>query len=533
METSDYLRNFRDRWIIIIVVAVSCLLLALGVGRSITPTYAATATMFLKVESTGASLFERSQFSLQRIKSYPDLVRSPELIRAVITELGLTRSQAELSAQLSAINPADTVLLEITAEAESSDGAAAVANAAAAQLELFVDELENQQSNSSDELVSSTVQLNLTLPAQAPLVPESPNVPVIAGLGLLSGLALGMMLAILIERGRPLIRTAADVRRHTGLPLVGQVWRPKAESPKSEARRADPSETSLRESVSNIRAIFQGSFPRVIGLTTVDARAARANTRWGIARVLAESGRNVLLVEADESARSRPLSPEFDGISGLTDLLSGTGAETPSVVATMEGEKYRVLPVGARSQDLTDFDIENNVGRVFESLSDQFDVVIVQVLATSRPLSIESIRPAMSGVFVVASYSRTTASALRREVARISSIGILPIGVILSDVPPRRMRSLVADWRADDFVHTGPAHLEPVAAVPTPPAPRIPRSRAPRNPAEKAEVAVDGKGKTMPSNGRKPTPKSEIAAPAPKQPNQSFRNDDSRVDTGS
>ena len=74
---------------VIVVLAVFGAGMGWLVTKMLPETYAATSTLLLRVDSTEASLFERNQFSLARIKSYPPLVDSPEVIDAVRDDLDL------------------------------------------------------------------------------------------------------------------------------------------------------------------------------------------------------------------------------------------------------------------------------------------------------------------------------------------------------------------------------------------------------------------------------------------------------------
>ena len=84
---SSFFRVLRNRWLVIVVLAIAGVIVGAAVARSLPPTYQADATLFLKVQSKNSSLYERSQFALQRVKSYSDLVDNPDLLDGVIAEV--------------------------------------------------------------------------------------------------------------------------------------------------------------------------------------------------------------------------------------------------------------------------------------------------------------------------------------------------------------------------------------------------------------------------------------------------------------
>ncbi len=442
MENAGYFSIFRERWLVILLSAIIGFTIATATAENLEKTYQSSATLFLQVDAPSSGLNEQSQFSLSRIKSYVDLVSSPDLLDGVVSSLGLEMTSAELKKQLSAENPLSTVLLVVTAKADDPELAASIANAAAAGLSVKVDQLENSTPDSK-----YAIRLDVTLPAQAPSGPSSPNVPVIVGLGIIGGLAAGLIAAILIERLRPRVRTASDVRRITGLPLIAQLPR-RFSSNGGGTGRVD---NSLRTAASNLRAISRGHLPPVIALVPVGARPARPTTRLGLARGLASTGRAVILIESDVTAQRAARFPFPDSTVGLSEALSGT-IDVSSALQTLTSEQFRVLPAGSPNAVPTEFVTERNIGRVMAAVAENVDIAVLQVQAYSEPLPLEAVAPVVRGAILVTSFSTTTARQLKRELSMLRILNVVPIGVIMTDVPALRQVSLLESWQAQDFV---------------------------------------------------------------------------------
>jgi capsular polysaccharide biosynthesis protein/Mrp family chromosome partitioning ATPase len=509
MESAGYLRIFRERWVVILLTTIVGIAVAFGAAQSITKTYRADATLFMQVTSPGASLYERSQFSLARVKSYPDLVNSPDLLRTVIDDLGLDVTPAELRKHVSAENPINTVFVVVSADSSSPVGAADLANSAAKALSSTVDKLENKASTDSTVVVSN-VQLVLSGKALTPSSPSSPNVPIIVGLGFLAGLTIGLIAAIVLERTRPRVRTAADVRRIAGLPLIAQL--PPALSRKwmfGDGVAPDGVQTSVRNAASNLRAISRGQLPPVIALVPVGSRPARASSRIGIARGLANTGRMVVLIESDINAQKVSRLPVVDETPGLAEVLGGS-LDVPRAVIPVKNESFQLLPAGSPFAVPTEFAAEQNIGPVVAELAKTFDVAVVQVQANSRPLSLPAIAPVVRGAVLVTSFSQTTARQLRRELSLLRILNLVPIGVIMTDVPSWRQVSLLETWQAQDFVTTTIEHAAPVAvsapaaASAAEPAPekarQAPRASATRTPRAKTNVTANNSARTATSS---------------------------------
>ena len=121
---------------------------------------------------------------------------------------------------VSAENTADTVLLVVRADAPTAQLATDIANSAATHLSELIGETENDEDDAR-----YTVALDQVLPAVAPLAPISPQVTAITGLGGIAGLALGAIVAVYRTTTNRRLRTISDVRRSSGLPVIGQIPR--------------------------------------------------------------------------------------------------------------------------------------------------------------------------------------------------------------------------------------------------------------------------------------------------------------------
>ena len=172
MEDVPYGRILREGWSIIVIAAVLCAGLAWAATKALPKTYSASSTLMLQVNSQHASLFERNQFSMARIKTYPDLADSQAVIDGVREDLSLSEQEypdRALRSLLSAENVDDTVLLKVVAEASNAELSAEIANSAASHLSELVEAMEN-----SDEESQNEVTLEQVLLAVPPASPASP-----------------------------------------------------------------------------------------------------------------------------------------------------------------------------------------------------------------------------------------------------------------------------------------------------------------------------------------------------------------------
>jgi capsular polysaccharide biosynthesis protein len=445
MENAGLLAALRRHVALVLALTLVGLVLAAVVTAVLPRTYEAKATLFLRVQAASTSLYERSQFALQRVQSYPALLDSPTLLRSVISTAQLKETTQQLAQEVTAENPTNTVLLNVTASASTPDGAAAIANAAADALAKNVNTLENNETASKN-----AVTLVPQISAQAPASPSSPNRPVVLGLGLVAGFVLGALLALLLERVRPRVRTIADVRRVSGLPVIAQL-----------PRGGKLAEAAAATAAVNLRTIARGHVPPVVLLAPAEARAARAGahllTSWG----LAQSGRRTVALIAP----SDPIAPLGVTIApsapGLSELLAGRSGVN-EVTVPVKDRGFEVVPTGALGVAPSAFELEHSAQQMLAPLVTARDVVVLQADLASRPLDLGTAGRLARAALLVVSRRSTTEHDLRRLLAEVRVLDIVPIGVLMTDVGAPSL-DLIETWTDTDFLRI---EFEPAAQQP-------------------------------------------------------------------
>jgi capsular polysaccharide biosynthesis protein len=179
-------------WVLIIVGTLLGGALAFGVTRFMPQVFKATAIQLVKgLPGNGAAAnYEAAQYAVSRAKTYPSFVYNLDVLEGVRSDLGNTESIIELRQDLSATNPVETPLLEISATAPTAEEAQKKANSAAKHMARFITEIETV-GNKSPIAVETAVQA--TLPTNA----ASPKTLVIAVLGALIGFVLATVIALI------------------------------------------------------------------------------------------------------------------------------------------------------------------------------------------------------------------------------------------------------------------------------------------------------------------------------------------------
>lgn len=198
----------RRYWLILVaLVAVGAVGGYLG-ARLLPPTYTATATGLVKgVPGTDSTAnYQAAQYAISRARTYPVFIDSLPVLEAVRGDLGGSASIAALQERMTASNPIDTPLVQVTAEAETAEGARDMANSAARHLARYITQIETVNG-------SSPVTVEVAVQATTPASPSAPRPPLVAGLAAFTAGCIGLAGVVLFDRvARPLV-AARRLRR--------------------------------------------------------------------------------------------------------------------------------------------------------------------------------------------------------------------------------------------------------------------------------------------------------------------------------
>lgn len=425
MEDVPYARILREGWLLVLIVALLGAGGAYGIAKLLPETYASTSTLMLQVDSKEASLFERNQFSLARIRSYPELVDSPVVIAGIRSDLHLSAdeySDRDLRKMVSADNTTDTVLLVVRADAPTAQLSAAIANAAAAHLSTLIQSTEN-----SDADERYQVNLTVVLPAVEPLAPVSPQTLAIVGLGLIVGLAAGGIIAVYRTVTNRNVITISDVRRLVGMRVVGRVPRRRRWLGSTD----EDESAAFDETIANLGVLGGADLSSVLVLTASDD-AVREAERNGLAAAFASAGRTVTILD------TRATSDAAADTHSLTEMLSGD--DTDDAARDAAGRRY-ADPLPAATAVL-----EAGLPSLRATLRAHVDVVVIVVDAASVAVVRELI-DGSTGVVVAVRSGSTSASALSALVTKLAFVDVHPLGVVLTGATRRASGVVTETWR--------------------------------------------------------------------------------------
>lgn len=257
-------------WALILVGTILGANAGLGSTFLITEVYTATSTQLVKGRpgSGAAANYEAAQYAVSRAKSYPSFIYSNAVLDGVRKDLGGDADVIQLRSDLSATNPPDTPLLEISAMADTPEEARDKADLAAKYMSEFIEQIET---------VGGRSPVSVEIAVQAGL-PESPTFPqrwLFTGLGGVLGFVLATLIALLRtsvlgRRSRPL--AAGETQPPVWDDPVSPEERAARDQPPAASDQSTPSTPYARATPLTVNGVADQPEPRRVGEKTTEVR---------------------------------------------------------------------------------------------------------------------------------------------------------------------------------------------------------------------------------------------------------------------
>ena len=436
MVLKDYVGVLRRRWLVVVVTTGLCLAAALTFSLTSDPVYRAETTSFVTMGTTDGSgtLLQGSQFALQRVSSYADVVGSPDVLQPVIDDLGLDTSVGELRGRVSAVSPANTVLIRISAVSEDPEDAALTANAVTEQFAEVIERLETPR-----EGTASPVKVTVTLPATTPSEPVSPRTLLNVVLALVLGLAAGAGLALLREQLDTSVRRPEEIAALTDSGPLGLVTVDPAASrqPLVVLEPGNFRAEAYRTIRTNLAFVDVDHPPRRFVVTSAVQGEGKSTTAANIALTLAQGGLDVCLVDAD---LRRPRVAEIlgvEGAAGLSNVLAGQHLLDDVVVSWADG-MLTVLPAGTCPPNPSELLASRHMLELLDELSARHDVVVIDTPPLLPVSDAVILAQATDGALLVVRHGSTSREQVTSAMTALRVVGANHIGSVLTFVPRGR-----------------------------------------------------------------------------------------------
>jgi succinoglycan biosynthesis transport protein ExoP len=439
VELLIYWRLFLANKYLIAGCTLVCLMFSIFLANSTTKTYQSDAQLFVSTPAGAldiSSLATGSSFSQQRVKSYAQIINSPLTLAPVIEKLELKVTPEQLSGQISAVAPLDTVLISLSVKDTNPTLAASIANTVAEQFSLVVEDLEMNNSFTGAPVKVSTVRN-----ATANFQPISPNKKVYYLLGILIGILIGFSIAGLRKVLDTTVKNSDDL---FGMPLLAAIGFDSAADEKpliTKLGRYAARTESFRTLRTNLKYIIPSIPAKVVAITSSLPNEGKSTTAINLAISFSQGGNSVVLVEAD---MRRPQLSNYLEVGdkekvGLSEMLSQskkmTSAFVDSCTRTYEDTELSVIYSGQVPSNPSELLGSERFEQLISMLRKHYDYVLVDCPPLLPVADAAVISTRVDGVVMIVHAGRTRKHELLGARAAIESVGASILGVVLNKIP--------------------------------------------------------------------------------------------------
>jgi capsular exopolysaccharide synthesis family protein len=425
VELREYVRACRRRWLWLVLPVLLAAAAAAGLTLTAAPAYRSSMVLFV---TTGSG---DPDAKASRINSYIALLTGPRVAESVITKLDLPLSTAEVQAALSAQVQEGTDLLVVSAADASADRSEAIVTTATASLVSLAKQLDPPAAAPTDGPAPS-----VTI-AQQPVTTRVPgNLVRNIGFSAVLGLLIGAIAVAVREATRKTVGEEEDLRR-LGLGAVGVI------SLGGRSGRDYPDE-ALAEAFRRLRSLLpdfadlRQDPERGTSLLLTGAQPKEGTTAvaCGLAIAVAETGASVVLVDANLRTPGVGRYLALDTSRGLADVLSGTAA-VPDVLQDSLDGRLTVLPSGEQPPDPGEILASPRLGATVRSLTERFDVVIVDAPPLHGVADAAVLSKVTDGALLVVRANRTRTADVERSMDLLARVGAHLAGAVLNALPKK------------------------------------------------------------------------------------------------
>jgi non-specific protein-tyrosine kinase len=438
VDLKDYVHVLRKRWRVVISGTIVCLVAAAAIVWATTPKYEATAQLFVSANDTGgvaSDLQQGAQFSQNRVQSYANIINSTQVTGPVADRLKVGLTAKQISREVSADAPLNTVLVNVHVTDTSAHRAQRLANAVSQQFANYAAYLEATAGGKTPP-----VKVTVVKSAALPTAPVSPKKVLDLGLGLVVGIVLGVGGAVARETLDNSVKTPDDVQAATGRPAIGVI----AFDPEAKAHplivTQHPHSTraeAFRQLRTNLQFVDIDTELKSIVFTSSVPSEGKTTTVCNLAISLAQTGAKVLLIEAD---LRRPRVAQYLGLDGSVGLTSVLVGATSALDATQRwGEScLNVLASGPLPPNPSELLSSHAMADLLRRLEGRYDVVLLDAPPLLPVTDAAVLAAETSGAVLIVKHGSTTREQLARSAEALQEgVGARILGCVINMTPKR------------------------------------------------------------------------------------------------
>ena len=281
---------------------------------------------------------------------------------------------------------------------------------------------------------SATPDINILDAPVTPLRPSKNTVPQILAAAVLGGLALGVLLAVLIDRVDQRFRYPEQAKDELGLDVLGAVPRLRsAARGREDGEEAQQVLEAFRIIRLNVRHALDDRSAIQLSVSSPAAGDGKSLVASNLAVSFAEAGHRVLLVDGDIRRGALHAAFAVPQRPGLADVLSGAASRQEALRQTSH-QNLTVMACGRRSRQAPELLASAAMTELLQQLRSSYDVIIVDSPPLSAGVDAFAIGEAAGSMVVVLRSGRTNMRLAHTKLAELDRCPVFTMGAVLNGI---------------------------------------------------------------------------------------------------
>ncbi|MFT5726117.1 MAG: succinoglycan biosynthesis transport protein ExoP [Desulforhopalus sp.] len=288
---------------------------------------------------------------------------------------------------------------------------------------------------------SQSVNIWVMKKAEVPEFPAKPNKKRNLLLGIILGLFGSVGLAFFIEYLDNTVKDAQELEDKFGLTVLGSIEEMRDKDKHIESFIVKNPLSPLAESYRLIRSGLLLSSaerpPKTMLVTSMNANEGKTSTTANIARILAQGGSSVLIIDCD---LRRPRMHEVMGINneiGLSSFLSGTTEE--DIVNKIDEEHIYVITSGPIPPSPAELLDSAKMKQLLSDLSAKYDFILLDSPPVQSVTDSLALSQYVDGTIVVVRAGKTTNEDLESGMKKLHDVRTRFLGFVLNGMKSQDM----------------------------------------------------------------------------------------------
>jgi capsular exopolysaccharide synthesis family protein len=403
-----------------------------AVSQAMTPIYRASSTLLVNERQQPGTIAYNDILASERLTgTYRQLITQRPVLEAVISDLDLPYTAAQVAAMLDVSVIRDTQLIRISAENADPHLAQQLADSTAS---VFI------KQNAQNEL-SRPGSVSVVESATTPTSPVKPRVLLNTILGVVAGLVVAAGVALLLEYLDDTVKSAEDLTASAGLLALGTVARfrhskaPETSLITSHSRH--PAAEAYRVLRTNVQFSTLDKPSQTLVITSAHPREGKTTTVANLALVLAQAGKRVIAVDSD---LRRPTLHRLFGVAnshGLTNVLLSRDSSLNGYLQPTRHDNLAILPSGPMPPNPSELLSSPRLKTLIENLKREADVVVFDSPPALAVTDASVLAARVDGTILVVDAGRTRGAALKQAKDALTRSKTNLLGAVLNKLQRR------------------------------------------------------------------------------------------------